>query len=140
MSSTEPVIVNGVDVKDCCHLGWKIYLQQSIPICKIMQTILGASSSDCENFPKCQYKILLKQLKDKTLECEELKNATGTDRSYDKLLVYLKAVDQILDVLYNVGNKATGEYSERIWNEIVSPIIQILESAQCSYEKTETKS
>ena len=73
MTDKEQIIIDGVDVSGCEYIGFGIDGVKSVYPCQIMSRILPPGAADCRNFPKCQFRELMKQLARKTAEFEELK-------------------------------------------------------------------
>ena len=134
--SKEPIMIDGVDVSGCEYIGFGIDGVKSVYPCQIMSWILPPGAADCRNFPKCQFRQLMKQLARKTQEYEELKEEyeavksesftreeliTLQEKDIDRYRKSLEEIEDICNVadryeleelqetIFNIINKAKGE-------------------------------
>ena len=68
----EQIMINGADVSGCEYIGFGKDGTKSVYPCQIMSRILPPRGADCRNFPKCQFRQLMKQLARKTQECKQI--------------------------------------------------------------------
>lgn len=108
----EQIMINGVDVSGCEYIGFGKDGTKSVYPCQIMLRILPPGAADCRNFPKCQFRQLMKQLARKTQECERLGHYVT------ELIKYLEETANILGL--NTNATILGKNALEYWAVLTS--------------------
>ena len=94
------IIINGVDVSGCDFLAKKDdYCSYSGVTYAYKGQCMCSDEEMCKEHPKCFYKKVLKQLKRKEQECEELKKAEKYDSRYSDLQAEIDCGEKIISQL-----------------------------------------
>lgn len=157
MTDKEQIIIDGVDVGGCDSLGHGLYLGKDYYPCTAVRYLYAAGADSCYNFPNCSYKKVMKELFNKTQECEKLKEdykdfkklyreKLNKNRKYKKIIEEVKKLTKRLfieqppcvveiDCPYNGGvgfDNHCNEFCQIIIGKQVLDLINKMEGVECN--------